>query len=304
MAVPFRVARAPLRVSHPPTTCQKLTKPVQSCNPGPELATWLHGLRYRRAQWPPRSAPCACPGFRTSDSPIWSTSSATGSARSRSRSWSSTRPGSPMATAALFCGMHFVPAVLGPPLVARLESAARPAQPARPLRRRGDRVRRPRADRRGLRAHRGARHRDDRRLDRVGRPRAHPDRRDRHPRPGGTAARGQRAAQRRLHASARPAARRSPGSSSPAPGSRSRCSPTRSPSWPSPRSCSPPAASRLPESEEPEASLDDAPTPRPRLRARATRAAPSARRPGARVHLLRARDPDRGRVREGDPRRR
>jgi len=31
--------------------------------------------------------------------------------------------GSPMATAALFCGMHFVPAVLAPPLVARLESA-------------------------------------------------------------------------------------------------------------------------------------------------------------------------------------
>ena len=31
--------------------------------------------------------------------------------------------GSPMATAALFCGMHFAPAVLGPPLVARLESA-------------------------------------------------------------------------------------------------------------------------------------------------------------------------------------
>src|SRR5687767_1691235 len=31
--------------------------------------------------------------------------------------------GSPMATAALFFGMHFVPAVLGPPLVARLESA-------------------------------------------------------------------------------------------------------------------------------------------------------------------------------------
>ena len=29
--------------------------------------------------------------------------------------------GSPMATAALFCGMHFAPALLGPPLVARLE---------------------------------------------------------------------------------------------------------------------------------------------------------------------------------------
>ncbi len=31
--------------------------------------------------------------------------------------------GSPMAVAALFCGMHFAPAVIGPPLVARLESA-------------------------------------------------------------------------------------------------------------------------------------------------------------------------------------
>jgi hypothetical protein len=30
--------------------------------------------------------------------------------------------GSPMATAALFCGMHFAPAVLGPPLVSRLEA--------------------------------------------------------------------------------------------------------------------------------------------------------------------------------------
>ena len=30
--------------------------------------------------------------------------------------------GSPMATAALFCGMHFAPAVLGPPLVTRIEA--------------------------------------------------------------------------------------------------------------------------------------------------------------------------------------
>src|SRR5262245_9160579 len=30
--------------------------------------------------------------------------------------------GSPMATAALFCGMHFAPALLAPPLVSRLES--------------------------------------------------------------------------------------------------------------------------------------------------------------------------------------
>ena len=30
--------------------------------------------------------------------------------------------GSPMATAALFCGMHFLPALLGPPIVARLEN--------------------------------------------------------------------------------------------------------------------------------------------------------------------------------------
>lgn len=39
--------------------------------------------------------------------------------------------GSPMATAALFFGMHFTPAVLGPPIVARLESApARVVLPA------------------------------------------------------------------------------------------------------------------------------------------------------------------------------
>ena len=31
--------------------------------------------------------------------------------------------GSPMATAALFCGMHFAPALLGPPLVARARVA-------------------------------------------------------------------------------------------------------------------------------------------------------------------------------------
>src|SRR6476660_5189285 len=31
--------------------------------------------------------------------------------------------GSPMATAALFCGMHFAPALLAPPLVARAETA-------------------------------------------------------------------------------------------------------------------------------------------------------------------------------------
>src|ERR1043165_1834957 len=30
--------------------------------------------------------------------------------------------GSPMATAALFCGMHFAPALLGPPLVSALEA--------------------------------------------------------------------------------------------------------------------------------------------------------------------------------------
>ena len=30
--------------------------------------------------------------------------------------------GSPMATAALFCGMHFAPALLGPPLVSPLEA--------------------------------------------------------------------------------------------------------------------------------------------------------------------------------------
>ena len=50
--------------------------------------------------------------------------------------------------------------------------------------------------------------------------------------------------------------------------------------------------------------LGRAPAPRARVRARPGRAAAPARRPGARLHLLRARDPDRGRVREGDPRRR
>lgn len=39
--------------------------------------------------------------------------------------------GSPMATAALFCGMHFAPAVLAPPLVTRLE--ALPARVSLPL---------------------------------------------------------------------------------------------------------------------------------------------------------------------------
>ena len=61
---------------------------------------------------------------------------------------------------------------------------------------------------------------------------------------------------------------------------------------------------RLPEPDGAGGALDRAPAPRARLRPRAARAAPPARRPGARVRLLRARDPDRGRVREGDPRRR
>ena len=42
-----------------------------------------------------------------------------------------TQTGSPMATAALFCGMHFAPAVLGPPLVTRME--ALPARVSLPL---------------------------------------------------------------------------------------------------------------------------------------------------------------------------
>src|SRR3954447_18120708 len=34
--------------------------------------------------------------------------------------------GSPKATAALFCGMHFLPALIGPPLVSRLAGAPTP----------------------------------------------------------------------------------------------------------------------------------------------------------------------------------
>ena len=45
--------------------------------------------------------------------------------------------GSPMATAALFFGMHFAPALLGPPLVARLEAAPARRRAAGPLRGRG-----------------------------------------------------------------------------------------------------------------------------------------------------------------------
>ena len=53
-----------------------------------------------------------------------------------------------MATAALFCGMHFAPALLGPPLVSRLEPLpVRLTLPA-PLRGRGGRVRGAGADRR------------------------------------------------------------------------------------------------------------------------------------------------------------
>ena len=53
--------------------------------------------------------------------------------------------GSPMATAALFCGMQFAPALLGPPLVARARVGPRALQPAGPVRGRGGRVRGPRA---------------------------------------------------------------------------------------------------------------------------------------------------------------
>ena len=150
----------------------------------------------------------------------------------------------------------------------------------------------------------GARARDRRRLARLGRAGADPRRRDRGAGARRPAARGQRAAQHRLHRRRR----RRPGdrrrSSSPAPGSRRRCSPTRSRSWRSPACSSSPAACELPEPEEPEARW----TERLRrglayVRERPGAAAP-ARRPGARLHLLRPGDPDRGRVREGDARRR
>ena len=107
--------------------------------------------------------------------------------------------GSPMATAALFCGMHFAPALLGPPLVCLDGGAAGARGTAAALRGRGGRVRDPGAARRRFRARRRARAGDHRRLARLRR--AGPD-------PGGgrrgagtrrPAARGKRAAQHRLH---------------------------------------------------------------------------------------------------------
>ena len=60
--------------------------------------------------------------------------------------------GSPIATAALFCGMHFAPAFLGPPLVARVETL--PVRVSLPLLYAVEarRVRRARAARRRVRA--------------------------------------------------------------------------------------------------------------------------------------------------------
>ena len=76
--------------------------------------------------------------------------------------------GSPMATAALFCGMQFLPALIGPPIVARLENL--PARLTLPdsLRRRVGCVRCTGVARARVRLRRGSGPRDLRRLDRVG----------------------------------------------------------------------------------------------------------------------------------------
>ena len=94
-----------------------------------------------------------------------------------------------------------------------------------------------------------------RRLDRLRRPGADP-RRGRPPcsRRPASCARATRCSTSPSR-SAPPAARRSPASSSPAPGSRRRCSPTRSRSWRSPALLAVARRLALPEPEEPEARL-------------------------------------------------
>ena len=209
-----------------------------------------------------------------------------------------------MATAALFCGMHFAPACSGRRWSRGSRSAARALQPAAPVCGRGGRLRGPRADRRRLRAHRGSGPRDVRRLDRLGGAGADPSRGDRDPRPGRAAARGQRAAQHRVHRRGR----RRPGDRRHrrrrGRRRRPRCSPTRPRSWRSPRCSSSRGGSSCPNPRS------RAPRWTERLRRglgyvrERAGPAPPARRSGARLRLLRARDPDRGRVRQGDTRRR
>ena len=213
--------------------------------------------------------------------------------------------GSPMATAALFFGMHFAPALLGAAAGLVAGGAPGAAVAAAALRGRGARLRHPRPVRQRLPARRRARPRDHRRLARLGVAGADPRRGRRRARPGRPAAGGKRAARTSPSPWARPAARRSPGSSSPGAGiqaalladavsflhrrlrARGRAQPAACPD---------------------ERGRRDGWAMRMRrglayVRGRVA-AAPPARRPGARLHLLRARDPDRGRVREADPRRR
>ena len=200
--------------------------------------------------------------------------------------------------------MHFAPAVLAPPLVSRVESL--PVRVVLPGLYAAEAlvfvVLALIVDSFALAA--GARARG-RSTARSPRRRARSPARRRppcSPRPG-SCARATRCSTSRSRSAPR-AARRSPASWSPAPGSRRRCSPTRSRSWRSPALLAVARRLELPEPEEPEAPWTD------RLRRglayvrERPGAAPPARRPGARVRLLRPGDPDRGRVREGDARRR
>ena len=96
---------------------------ARTCKSGLDLATFAVTAGVSSpARWPPRFAPSGCRASPTSASPIWSTSSATGSARSRSRCSSSTRPAARWRPRRCSAAMHFAPALLGPPLVARVEA--------------------------------------------------------------------------------------------------------------------------------------------------------------------------------------
>ncbi len=213
--------------------------------------------------------------------------------------------GSPIATAALFCAMQFVPALLGPPLVARLE----PPRPARRLpalyAAEARRLRGPRAAGRRLRPRRSCccSRRSTASIASTARAltrataaaAAHP---------GRPAARGQRAAQRRFTAGAAggPALAglvvAGAGVQTALLARRGLILAVAAAARPQPR----PADRRARETEETDW--------RERLRKGLAyvRERPPLRRllgrPGGRVRLLRARDPDRGRVRQGDARRR
>ena len=210
---------------------------------------------------------------------------------------------SPMATAALFFGMHFTPALLGPPLVSWLE--ALPVRASLPLLYAAE------ALAFGvlalfaddfllvavlvLAAIDGSLASASRALTRAAAAAALA--------PARPAPRGQRPAEHRVHRRlgggacdrrGRRRERRDPGRAL----GRRRLLPHRRLRARGGAQPAAPGRARAPRR------LAGPHAPRPRLRARPGRPAPAAGRPGARVRLLRPRDPDRGRVREADPRRR